>query len=546
MGRPLKWVFGILVMAPMLIPMVVETALAADGHMYWTDAAERTIKRANLDGSSVQSLVLTGAAPQSIALDAGTGKMYWAEADGQRIRRANLDGSSPEDLVASVGPAGLALDTLGGKIYWTDVFVTGWIQRANLNGTAVETLNAVVADREAIAVDVDGGKMYWTNRSRGAIERSNLDGTHAELVIASGLNDPRGIALDTAAGKMYWAELGSHKIRRANLDGTASEDLVSGLENPCGITLDLKSGQMYWTDFGTHKVQRASLDGSGVQDLAIGLSLPVGIALEVALQGPPPGPPPGPGDQGFGVYEDWTTSSTIRSDRWAAREDGQAQEVALGIKGRHLVMRQRRQGLTTSNTGVSSAVQTLLAQNPSAINRMEVDVHVRNIAVSGCAANPGATAVHPALLAFTAFNDGTPGGQTGDHSIQVQVNGPADSIDPGDVMTVQANVVRCSNPACSVGSSSIFNLNVATLPIAKPFTLRATWDRPNSRFLVGVNGDPDVILAYPPGLDAGNARVPTASVRASAVAANCAAGAGVADSEVAIREVRTNSSAIIP
>jgi len=261
------------------------------------------------------------------------------------------------------------------------------------------------------------------------------------------------------------------------------------------------------------------------------------------LVAPAPG---GASHESFVVYEDWTTSETLRSDRWTVQEGGPAQDGALEIKGHQLVMRQRREGTTTSNAGSTGAVQGILARNPSAIDQMEADFKVRNMTVSGCAVNPGLTMVRPALLSFSAFNDGSPGGQTGDHSIGVQVNGPADSVDPSGVMTVQGYVVRCSNPTCSIGSSSIFNLAVATVLVSEPFTLRAIWDRPNNRFLVGVNSNPDVVLAYDPALDSANARVPVASVRAAMLAANCTAGPAVADAEIAIQEVRTNLSAIIP
>jgi DNA-binding beta-propeller fold protein YncE len=278
--RCVRRVLTVLVITLILLPGLAREVNAAD-RMYWTDAAERAIKRANLDGSGVTILVDTGAAPQSIALDVAGGKMYWVEADGQKIRRANLDGSVVEDLVASVGPAGIGLDVAGGKMYWTDVFVTGWIQRANLNGTAVENLNTVVGDRESIALDLAAGKMYWTNRGWQSIERANLDGSGVEFVVSAGLNDPRGIALDLASRRMYWTEVGSHKIRRANLDGSGVQDIVTGLGHPSGIALDPNNGKMYWTDFGAHKIQRANLDGSGIQDLVAGLSIPVGIALEL-------------------------------------------------------------------------------------------------------------------------------------------------------------------------------------------------------------------------------------------------------------------------
>ena len=259
-------------------------------------------------------------------------------------------------------------------------------------------------------------------------------------------------------------------------------------------------------------------------------------------------PSPAPaGHEAVGVYEDWGGSSTLRSDRWLVREDGQNEEIALGIQGHRLTMRNRREGATASDAGSVGGVQALLARNLSNIDRMEADLRVRNLEVSGCAANPGQTLVRPALLAVSAFNDGTSdAGQTGDHAIQVQVNGPIDTVDAASVLTVQANVVRCLNAACTIGSSPVFALGIATLPISTPFTLRAAWDRPNHRFLVGVNADPDVELAYDAALDTANARVPFASVRTAVVTANCTAGHTTADVEVEVGEVRTNVSAIVP
>ncbi len=149
----MKRVLPLVVTALVLLPGLAERVDAAN-RMYWTDASARTIQRANLDGSSVENLVATGAAPQGIALDVDGGKMYWVEADGQKVRRANLDGSVVEDLVGSVGPAGIALDVDGGKMYWTDVFVTGKIQRANLDGSGVEDLVTGLSIPVGIALEL--------------------------------------------------------------------------------------------------------------------------------------------------------------------------------------------------------------------------------------------------------------------------------------------------------------------------------------------------------------------------------------------------------
>ena len=259
-------------------------------------------------------------------------------------------------------------------------------------------------------------------------------------------------------------------------------------------------------------------------------------------------PAPGGASQAsLGVYEDWRESSTLRSDRWLVREDGLNQEVALGLQGHRLIMRHRRQGQTASDTGATSGIQALLLTRTRAnIDQIEVDLRVSNIEVTGCPDNPGSTVVLPARVAVGTFNDGTPGAnQTGDHFIRVLASAPADGIDASSLLTVQGALVRCISPDCTV-SGPVSSVELARLPLARQFTLRAAWDRPNHRVLVGVNDDPDVELAYDPALDVADARVPFAAVRSEVVTANCTAGPTVADVQLEVSEVRTNTSAIVP
>jgi hypothetical protein len=109
-----------------------------------------------------------------------------------------------------------------------------------------------------MALDVAGGKMYWSDYGTNYVQRANLDGTGVETLV-TGLGNPRQIALDLSAGKMYWSDNGTDKIQRANLDGTSVEDLIV-TSNAFGIALDVAAGKMYWTDKGIDKIQRANLD----------------------------------------------------------------------------------------------------------------------------------------------------------------------------------------------------------------------------------------------------------------------------------------------
>ncbi len=76
--------------------------------MYW--ANERTggsvgvIQRADLNGSNVEVLITTGVyRPHGIAIANDIGKLYWMGHAAGRIKRANLDGTAVEDVVVEGG-----------------------------------------------------------------------------------------------------------------------------------------------------------------------------------------------------------------------------------------------------------------------------------------------------------------------------------------------------------------------------------------------------------------------------------------------------------
>jgi hypothetical protein len=244
------------------------------------------------------------------------------------------------------------------------------------------------------------------------------------------------------------------------------------------------------------------------------------------------------------VYEDWR-SGTVRPDRWTVRE-GSAQDMKAEVHGRKLRMRYRAEGLTFSDRGFTVANHILTFANPVRIDRLEADLKVTRAEVTGCAANPGLTRLRPVAIGFNTFNDGTStAGLTGDHIVRLHVNREADSLDPPNVLTVQAFVGRCLDPTCSNANSTLFNLAVGTVTVGTPFTLRLTWDRPLARFVVAVDNGPEAVLTYDPALDTADAHVPFADLRMQPVVASCTAAPAAADAEIEVYAVRTNADVVI-
>ncbi|MBD2314037.1 hypothetical protein H6G20_20415 [Desertifilum sp. FACHB-1129] len=260
--------------------------------IYIADTSEvspgaNAIRRTDLGATGLIDLVVNLGDPLAIALDSERGKMYWTDDTTNRIQRANLDGTGVENLIVSGldRPRAIALDLFNDKIYWVDSG-RDIIERANLDGTGREVVLDLGGPSPAlfptgIALDVPRNQMYWTDGTQNTIHRANLDGTGAEIIVGSGLVRPRAIALDLSRDRVYWTDLQLGSIESANLDGSARETLVSGLSFPTSLAIDPFGGKMYWADSTTDKLQRANLDGSGIEDLLTANRDfdPTGIAL---------------------------------------------------------------------------------------------------------------------------------------------------------------------------------------------------------------------------------------------------------------------------
>ncbi len=259
------------------------------GKVYFIDAGTNTVKRSNLNGTSVQTIVPSAGDFNAIGLDLVNGKLYWSDQISNLIRRSNLDGTSAENVVTGVDNAtDIAIDPAGGKLYWIDNNLVQ-LNRANLNGSNVETIatGTMGISLATLALDPAGGKVYWTDLDLG-LRRANLDGTGAEtLVPLEGVQVPLSIALDVADGRMYWTDFGGREtIQRANLDGSDIQTVHEPDAHPYYVALDATTRTLYWTEFEGTRVSRRTMPK--VETVVSGLIGVGGVAVHVTggpLQG---------------------------------------------------------------------------------------------------------------------------------------------------------------------------------------------------------------------------------------------------------------------
>ena len=288
------------------------------GRLFFLDLAAGRVLSVNPDGSNLQVLVEEGKKlPDGLAADAAAGFLYWTnmgnpKANDGAILRSNFDGSHMTTIVPPGGtftPKQLTIDETKHKLYWSDREGMR-VMRANLDGTAVETLvDTSQGDPRpghdakkwcvGIAVDSAGGKLYWTqkggdNAGEGRILRAGINIPAGETatnrkdieVLFDGLPEPIDLELDLNSRMMYWTDRGDpprgNTVNRAPMDSDSQnrkepEILIGHLMEGIGLALDRKGGRMFVTDLGG-SVYSANLDGSNQKTLLVAQGNLSGIA----------------------------------------------------------------------------------------------------------------------------------------------------------------------------------------------------------------------------------------------------------------------------
>ena len=245
----------------------------AQGHVYWTNMGspkenDGSIERVDLDGSHRRSIVPRGGTftPKQMQLSKETGQLYWCDREGMRVKRCNLDGTKVETLVESgSGEAdrlderhwcvGVAVDPVRRHVYWTqkgpDNANQGRIFRAGLdlppdatpsNRPGIEVLYNGLPEPIDLELDLEGRMLYWTDRGdppRGnTVNRAPMDvaakDRGAPEIVFSNLMEGIGIALDVAGDRMFMTDLGG-SVYVSALDGSNRRVLMIGQGNLAGI-----------------------------------------------------------------------------------------------------------------------------------------------------------------------------------------------------------------------------------------------------------------------------------------------------------------------
>lgn len=241
------------------------------GKMYYT--AGNTIRRANVDGSSDQLLftALQSWPLSAPVVDGTNGHVYFGGDDV--IRRMDLDGSNVLTVVRGVSSVrDIQLDIANGYIYWLDAdTISDFVGRVKLDDTdftvLIDSSPNVVQSGGLISLLVDpaGGKLYYADDLHDFIIRTDLDGANPVTLYTSTSNhSPSALALSTGAPVQALADCNANGIGDAlDIASASSIDCnANGVPDEC--ELDPCPNVTYLIDQGSNPVPPSfTLGGPG-------------------------------------------------------------------------------------------------------------------------------------------------------------------------------------------------------------------------------------------------------------------------------------------
>ena len=273
--------------------ITLQVAVKAQDRIYW-GIYRSNISSAKLDGTDVKPSVTVSDAIYDMETDFYKGILYWG--DGHFVKKANTDGTNLQTLYpGSKTIGGLALDLINNKLYFSEYGGGNVIiRRCNLDGTGMEVIvTSPNSGMETynLAISTTLQKLYWTesesSNTNSIIMRCNLDGTNIETLMTTTSFTP-GLTIDEKNQRLYLAYWADNKVMTTDMTCSTTPTLVFGSSNGTfQMAVSNVDDKLYFGEMETQKIRKCNLDGSSPQDIVDNLSAqPMALSIPTV----PPAP----------------------------------------------------------------------------------------------------------------------------------------------------------------------------------------------------------------------------------------------------------------
>lgn len=289
----------------------------AGGKIYWIEFATASIRRANLDGSSAETLLSGLDNARGLGLDLEAGRMYFGHS--LSVYSATLSGSDVAFVVNASNLGDIEIDTTNDKLYFSSAVQGSGLRRCDLDGMNCAALVSASSDQIELdentvyfetggalwTMDLDGMNQVqqWFGRrladgwdidfvnshiyaAVGNIIRANFDSSGAVPLIGGVSQGIHGVAVDAANERVYFTDFTLGAVTGSQFDDIELDSLVGDLLGDGGIrglALDESAGLLYWADNRETPdggIWTVAVDGTGLTEIVPGLNKPHGVAID--------------------------------------------------------------------------------------------------------------------------------------------------------------------------------------------------------------------------------------------------------------------------
>ncbi|XP_033629378.1 low-density lipoprotein receptor-related protein 1-like isoform X2 [Asterias rubens] len=208
----------------------------------------------------------------SVDHDVAEQRLYWTDLEHKSINRAYINGTEIETVIEGIPDAySLTIDWLSRNMYWTSISAEkSSLNIARLDGSYRNEIHVrnLTSPRSVVVRPVNG-TMYWINAGEiPTIERANMDGTNQVSVIATGLKDPVGLAVDDVGGRIYWTDAGDQNIQSSDLSGANIQIFLALDEDAEPSAITVTESWVFWAETTTVKyVNKTNTSTNNIQVL---------------------------------------------------------------------------------------------------------------------------------------------------------------------------------------------------------------------------------------------------------------------------------------
>lgn len=266
------------------------------GFVYWLDSNASTgtdaIYRSNLDGTNVQTVVAdAGSTAYRLVLDDRTGTLYWtgipSPAGSTFVRRVNADGSKEQDVVTSSERIyGLDIDTINDHLYFTSTNGSDALVRSDLDGGNQVSIATNLPGASGVSVHPATARIAVSDFVLDQILSVDAATGSSTLLDQAPLSSYEFVAMD-ANGLLYFADEHRGEVVRFSPDATYREVLYRNLREPVGITVDTVREYVYWssgTGRAPFEIRRGPINGSGPVETVYAKSTGTDVVPEIDEQ----------------------------------------------------------------------------------------------------------------------------------------------------------------------------------------------------------------------------------------------------------------------